>query len=53
MWYCGIKSKDCEWCLEYSYVKDDLILYKCFCCNKNYQKNWSKVKEAIYQLEVF
>ena len=22
-----------------SNVKDDLIAYKCFCCNKNYQKN--------------
>ena len=24
--------------LEYTNVKDDLILYKCFCCNCYYQK---------------
>ena len=32
---CRIKYKDCECCLEYTIVKDDLIEYKCFCCNKN------------------
>ena len=26
---CAIKYKDCECCIEYTYVKDDLILYKC------------------------
>ena len=25
-------------CLEYTNIKDDLIEYKCLCCNKNYQK---------------
>ena len=25
---CGIKYKDCE--------RYDVILYKCFCCNRNY-----------------
>ena len=28
---CGIKYKDCECCLEYTNIKDDLILYKCLC----------------------
>ena len=28
---CGITYKDCEYCLEYAYVKYDLILYKCLC----------------------
>ena len=28
---CGITYKDCECCLEYAYVKYDLILYKCLC----------------------
>ena len=35
---CLIKDKDCECCLQYTNVKDDLILYKCLCCNRNYQK---------------
>ena len=28
---CGIKYKDCECCLEYTNIKDDLILCKCLC----------------------
>ena len=28
---CGINYKDCECCLEYTNIKDDLILYKCLC----------------------
>ena len=32
---CGIQYKDCESCL-------DLILYKCLCRNRNYQKNLKK-----------
>ena len=33
---CGIKFKYCEFCVEYINLKDDLIEYKCLCCNKNY-----------------
>ena len=33
-----IKYKDCGCYLEYGNVKDDLIEYKCWCCNNNYQK---------------
>ena len=32
---CGIKYKDCKYCLEYAKVKDDLIECKRLCCNKN------------------
>ena len=35
---CVIKYKNCECCLEYTNVKDDIIEYKCLCCNKNFQK---------------
>ena len=35
---CGIKYKDCGCCLEYKNVKDNLILYKCLSCNRDYQK---------------
>ena len=33
---CGIKYKYCDCFLEYMNFKDDLIEYKCLCCNKNY-----------------
>ena len=39
---CGIKYKDCDCCLEYTNVKDDLIERKCLCCNKNYQKTFDE-----------
>ena len=44
---CGIKCKTCECCFEYKNVKDDSMLYKCLCCNKNYKKIWWKLKEEI------
>ena len=34
---CGVKYKDCECCLRYTNVKDNLV-YKCLCCNSNHQK---------------
>ena len=39
---CLIRDKDCECCLGYTNVKDVLILYKCLCCNRNYQKNFDE-----------
>ena len=33
---CGIKYKYCEYFLEYTNLKDDLIEYKCLTCNKSY-----------------
>ena len=32
---CKIEYKYCNWFLEYTNFKDDLIEYKCLCCNKN------------------
>ena len=34
----GIKYKDCDCFVDYTNFKDNLIEYKCLCCNKNYQK---------------
>ena len=34
----GIKYKDCECFSEYTNFKNNLVEYKCLCCNKNYQK---------------
>ena len=46
---CQIKYKYCDCFLEYSVFKDDLIEYKCLCCNKNYQQMFDrKLKEQIF-----
>ena len=34
---CGIRYKYCDCFLAYINFQDDLVEYKCFCCNKNYQ----------------
>ena len=39
---CRIKYKDCECCLEYTSVKDDLIEYKCLFFNKNYKNKFDE-----------
>ena len=42
----GVKYTDCECYREYVNLKDDLIIYKCFCCNRNYKK-LLRLKRAI------
>ena len=45
---CGIKYKHCHYLLEYIDFKDDLIEYKCLCCNKNCQQKFDeKLKEQV------
>ena len=35
-------------------TQDNLIGYRCLCCNKNYKKFWWKLKETIfYYTEIF
>ena len=38
----GIKYKYCDCFLEYINFKDDLIQYKCLCCNKDYQQKFDE-----------
>ena len=38
----AIKYKYCDCFLEYANFKDDLIEYKCLCCNKSYQQKLTK-----------
>ena len=40
----GITYEVCDWFLEYTNFKDDLIKYKCLCCNKNYQQKFDGMK---------
>ena len=51
---CRIKYKYCECFLEYTNFKDDLIEYKCLCCNKNYQQKFDeKLKERFFNTYKF
>ena len=44
---CGITYELCD-CLEYTNFKDDIIKYKCLCCNKNYQQKFcEKLKKRF------
>ena len=50
----GIKYKYCDCFLEYINFKDDLIEYKCSCCNKNYQHKFNeKLKEQFFNAYKF
>ena len=51
---CGIKYKHCECSFEYRNFKDDLIEYKCSCCNKNYHHKFNKkLKERFFNTYEF
>ena len=41
--HAKLNAKYCECCLEYTNVKNNLIECKCFCCNKNYQKQFDQI----------
>ena len=46
---CRIKCEHCDCFLDNTSFKDDLIKYKCLCCNKNYQHKFDeKLKEHIF-----
>ena len=46
---CEIKYKYCNCFLEYADFKDELIEYKCLCCNKNRQHQFDKkLKERFF-----
>ena len=49
-----IKYKYCDCLFEYTNFKDDLIEYKCLCCNKNYQQKFDeKLKEQFFNTYKF
>ena len=51
---CGIKCKFCDCFLECTNFKEDLIEYKCSCCNKNYQHKFNeKLMERFYNTYKF
>ena len=46
---CGIKYNDYDCFLEHKNFKDNLIEYKCSCCNENYEKKFHRnLKETIF-----
>ena len=52
---CGIKHKDYHSFFECTNFKvDDLIKYKCLCCNKNYQKKfYENLKKQFFNTYKF
>ena len=51
---CKIKYRYCVCVLEYTNVKDDLLEYKCLCCNKRYQRKFDqKLKEQFFNTHKF
>ena len=51
---CGIKCKHCDCFLECKNFKNDLIEYKCFSCNKIYQRKFNeKLKERFFNAYKF
>ena len=36
------KCIDCKSCLDYMSVKDDQLIFRCFECKKNYEKDFNK-----------
>ena len=51
---CGVTYGVCDYYFEYTYLRKDLIEYKCLCCNKNYQQVWWKIKGAIFKfIQIF
>ena len=50
----GIKYNYYDCFLEYTNFKDDLVEYKCLCCNKNYQHKFDKkLKERFFNTYKF
>ena len=46
---CRIRYKYCDFFLECTNFTDDLIEYKCICCNKSFQQNFDeKLKERFF-----
>ena len=46
---CGIKYNYCDLFLECTNFKDNLMEYKCLCCNKNYQHKFDeRLKERVF-----
>ena len=33
---------DCKSCLDYMKTKDEKLIFRCFCCKKNYEKDFNK-----------
>ena len=51
---CRIMCKYCACFLVYTNFKDDLMEYKCLCCNKNYQQKFhEKLKEQFFNTHKF
>ena len=48
-----LRYKDCNFFLEYTKFKNDLIGYNCLCCNKNFKKSLIKPKKRLFNTYKF
>ena len=39
---------DCKSCLDYMKTKDEKLIFRCFSCKKNYEKNFNKELIEIF-----
>ena len=44
------KCKDCKSYLDYMTTKDEKLIFRCFSCKKNYEKNFNK--DLIQRLQI-
>ena len=45
------KCTDCKSCLDYMITKDDQLIFRCFECKKNYEKDFNK--ELIKRFAIY
>ena len=51
---CGITYEVCDFFLENTSFKDDLIEYKCLCCKNNYKQKFDeKLKKRFFNTYKF
>ena len=51
---CRVKYKYCDFIFEYINFKDDLMEYKCLCCNRNYEHTFDeKLKKHFFNTHKF
>ena len=46
---CEIEYKDCECYLQYTNAKNDLLIYKCFNCNRKFDEDLKKRFTNTYE----
>ena len=43
---------DCKSCLDYMITKDEQLIFRCFRCKDNYEKNFNKELHMNFAMEI-